>query len=290
MWDHRGPRIKRMSPALAGGYFTTKRPGNSPSVFGITFISALSLVWHSWHHFTQSAHAQAEWGGHHYPLWNLERSSDALGVTEQREHRIGTQIQVLGVWPAPELHHASPSPWRGHGGLSHCLGTGVHTPSLPRHPLKPASPPDALLVTASHSHPGSLFFPLLPHPVAQLVLNLPVQSDGFQAAPPFLCPCLCSGTHPPNSSPRQYPHHVQSTQTFTPRSRTIHPSNSTISHRCEPSVLGQQALTQCKTLSSNHFKGEFNSVFLGVGIPCIYQWMIQPRVPWWCSNVFWALV
>lgn len=75
-------------------------------------------------------------------------------------------------------------------------------------------------------------------------------SDGFQAAPPFLCSRLCLGTHPPNSSPRQYPHHIQSTQTFTPRTRTIHPSNSTIFHRCEPSVLGQQALTQCKTLSS----------------------------------------
>lgn len=123
--------------------------------------------------------------------------------------------------------------------------------SLPRHPLKPASPPDALLVTASRSpQPVSLFFPLLPHPVAQLVLNLPVQSEGFQAAPPFLCSHLCSGTHPPNSSPRQYPHHVQSTQTFTARTWTIHPSNSTIFHHCEPSVLGQQALTQCKTLSS----------------------------------------
>ena len=31
MWDFPGPGIEPMSPALAGGFFTTEPPGNPPS-------------------------------------------------------------------------------------------------------------------------------------------------------------------------------------------------------------------------------------------------------------------
>ena len=125
--------------------------------------------------------------------------------------------------------------------------------SLPCHPLKPASTPDALLVTASHSpHARLLFLFSASTSSCSACPQSSCQSDGFQAAPTLLCSRLCSGTPPP---PQQQP------PTVSPP-RPAHPDLYPLVHRpfilpiapfchhCEPSVLGQQALTQCKTLSS----------------------------------------
>ena len=42
MWDLPGPGIKPMSPALAGGFFTTESPGKSYGIF-FNFQSALTI-------------------------------------------------------------------------------------------------------------------------------------------------------------------------------------------------------------------------------------------------------
>ena len=104
-----------------------------------------------------------------------------------------------------------------------------------RHPLKPAPAPSALLVAASRlvllTPVFSFSFSLLPHPVTQLVLNLPSRSDGFKAAPAFPSSRPCSGPphltaghskQPPMASP------LSPVQPDTcPLVPTIHPSIST---------------------------------------------------------------
>lgn len=73
-----------------------------------------------------------------------------------------------------------------------------------RHPLKPASVPNTLLVVASRSvllkPVFSFSFSLLPRPVTQLVLNVPSRSDGFKSVPAFPSSRPCSGPPPPPHS------------------------------------------------------------------------------------------
>lgn len=121
-----------------------------------------------------------------------------------------------------------------------------------RHPLKPASVPNTLLVVASRSvllkPVFSFSFSLLPRPVTQLVLKVPSRSDGFKSVPAFPSSRPCSGPPTPTSqlgtrsSPRWHPHPVQSSQTPAHWYQPFILPSAPVCHHCEPSVLGPRAL------------------------------------------------
>ena len=147
-----------------------------------------------------------------------------LGPRSKESTELGLESRSCG---SELLQHSTtpPPPPGGHTvalptALEQCSHSTCLTElSLPCHPLKPASTPDALLVTASHSPHAHLLFLFSASTSSRSACpQSSCQSDGFQAAPTLLCSRLCSGTPPPhpNSSPRRYPHHVQPTQTFTP--------------------------------------------------------------------------
>ena len=218
-----GPRIKPVSPALAGGFFTTEPPGNAPisfwnkannyPVLGVTPLTSFHSVcpctggvrWAplsslkfrkvkccSWRHGAKRAQS-----------W--DSNPGLVGLSCSRIPPL-LPLPLEGTrWPFPLL-------WNR---CSH--STCLTELSLPRRPLKPASTPDALLVTASHS----------PH--ARLLFLFSASTSSCSARPQSSCPVrwfpgcpyfavlssLLRNAPPPNSSPRQYPHHVQPTQTFT---------------------------------------------------------------------------
>ena len=124
--------------------------------------------------------------------------------------------------------------------------------SLPRRPLKPASTPDALLVTASHS----------PH--ARLLFLFSASTSSCSARPQSSCPVrwlpgcpyfavlssLLRNAPPQQQPPTVSPPHPAHPDLYHLVHRPFVLPIAPFCHHCEPSVLGQQALTQCKTLSS----------------------------------------
>ena len=159
-----------------------------------------------------------------------------LGPRSKESTELGLESRSCGC---ELLQHSTtaPPPPGGHTmalptALEQCSHSTCLTElSLPCHPLKPASTPDALLVTASHSPHARLLFLFSASTSSRSACpQSSCQSDGFQAAPTLLCSRLCSGTPPPTptAAPDGIPTTSSPPRPLPPGTQTIHPSNSTI--------------------------------------------------------------